>query len=116
MNTNRIKELQTDELIWIIFITISIFNIIGDEFEKKYCKYKTNKDLNTSKNIFTTTLFISLLVYLYISYTRYIKYKDNPQKKFNDVRLFSSILVVIASIINFYCQINDRQPTNPTIL
>ena len=34
MNNDRLKELQIDEIIWIIFITVSITNIIGDEFEK----------------------------------------------------------------------------------
>ena len=34
MNNDRLRELQIDEIIWIIFITISIINIIGDEFEK----------------------------------------------------------------------------------
>ena len=61
MNTDRLKELQIDEIIWIIFITISIINIIGDEFEKNYCTTKNSNSLNTSKNIFTKlfSLFIS---------------------------------------------------------
>ena len=46
MNNNRLKELQIDEIIWIIFITISIINIIGDEFEKNYCITKSQNSLN----------------------------------------------------------------------
>ena len=115
-NNTRLKELQIDEIIWIIFITISIINIIGDEFEKKYCTTKDLTSLNKSKNIFTFTLFASLLIYSYILYTRYQKYKNNTNNNLNKERLFASILVVIATIINLYCQLKDRQPTNPTIL
>ena len=116
MNNTRLKELQIDELIWIIFITISIINIIGDEFEKKYCLTKEQNNLNISKNIFTFTLFASLLIYGYILYTRYKKYQNDINNNLNKNRLFASILVVVASIINLYCQLKDRQPTNPTIL
>lgn len=116
MNTNRLKELQVDEIIWIIFITISIVNIIGDEFEKNYCTTQNPNSLNTSKNIFTLTLFASFIIYSYILYLRYKKVKNNPYNNLNKNRLFAGILVVVASIINFYCQLKDRQPPNPTIL
>jgi len=116
MNNPRTKELQIDEIIWIFFIIISIINIIGDEFEKDYCKNNNPNSLNTSKNIFTFTLSISLLIYIYILYLRYNKYKKNPDESLNKKRLFASIIVVIASSINLYCQLKDRQPTNPTIL
>lgn len=116
MNGDRLRELQIDEIIWVIFITISIINIIGDEFEKKYCTTKNPSSLNTSKNIFTFTLFASLVVYCYILYTRVQKLNRNPNNPLTKQRLFASILVVVASIINLSCQIKDRQPTNPTIL
>ena len=116
MNNTRLKELQIDEIIWIIFITISIINIIGDEFEKNYCTTKNQNSLNKSKNIFTFTLFASLIIYSYILYTRYQKYNNNPNNFLTKQRLFAAILVVVATIINFYCQLKDRQPTNPTIL
>ena len=116
MNNDRLKELQIDEIIWIIFITVSITNIIGDEFEKNYCQTKNQNSLNKSKNIFTLTLFISLIIYSYILYTRYQKLKNNPYNNLTKQRLFASILVVVASFINLSCQLKDRQPTNPTIL
>ena len=116
MNTDRLNELQIDEIIWLIFITVSIFNIIGDEFEKNYCQTKNLNSLNKSKNIFTLTLFISFIIYSYILYTRYKKLRNNPYNNLTKKRLFASILVVVACSINLLCQIKDRQPTNPTIL
>ena len=115
-NNTRLKELQIDEIIWIIFITISIINILGDEYEKDYCLNNNQQSLNTSKNIFTFTLFASLLIYLYILFQRYNKYKNNPNNNLTKERLFASTLVVVASIIFLTCQLKDRQPTNPTIL
>ena len=115
-NNTRLKELQIDEIIWIIFITISIINILGDEYEKDYCLNNNQQSLNTSKNIFTFTLFASLLIYLYILFQRYNKYKNNPNNNLTKERLFASTLVVVASIIFLTCQLKDRQPSNPTIL
>lgn len=116
MNHTRIKELQIDEIIWIVFITISIINIIGDEIEKDYCTTQNQDKLNKAKNIFTFTLFASLLVYCYLLYLRYNKYKKNPNNYLNKDRFFASVLVVAASAIFLYCQLKDRQPPNPTIL
>ena len=42
MNNDKERELRVDEWIWVIFIILSIFNIFGDELEKKLAMLKGN--------------------------------------------------------------------------
>ena len=116
---SKINELRIDEVIWITFIILNILNIIGDEYEKDY--YINNNDERDilAKDIFTFTVFISLIIYLYILYKRYVTMKDTrlsgKDTSICDTRFFGSILVVTASILFLYCQIKDRRAINPSI-
>ena len=117
---DRIKELTIDELIWIIFIILSLLNIFGDELEKKICYYHNKQDKNISKKIFTFTVFISFLIYSYIFYQRYQTFEKNKnninKKNICQTRLFGSILVLIASALFLSCQLTDKEDENPNIL
>ena len=120
MNNNAIKELKIDEFIWIIFIILSIINIIGDKCLINYYKYN-NKDKNKqAKDIFTLSVFISLIIYIYLLYKRYKVYYNNKINNKNTnicgTRLFATILVVTATILFLYCQLEDRKAVNPTIV
>lgn len=120
INKNRIKELGIDEFIWIIFIVLSILNIIGDECEKDYCISHLEDKKKISKNIFTFTIFISLLIYLYLEGQRCYHYKECKYKKQNTsiwgLRCFGGLLVIVATVLFLYCQIVDSDSQNPSVL
>ena len=63
---DRIYELKIDEWIWVIFIILSALNIFGDEYERQYCASHCYSKKIVSKHIFTFTVFISLLIYLFL--------------------------------------------------
>lgn len=115
----RVSELVIDEWIWVVFIILSILNISGDEIEKHYCYYHEKKDKETSKKIFKITVFVSLLIYIYLAHKNCKKYKlaleRNQDVTIVSIRKFASILVVIASSMLLYAQFNDIEPTNPSI-
>lgn len=119
MNNNQIKELWIDEVIWFIFIFLSIINIIGDECKKDYYVNDNNEKEELSKKIFLFTLFISFLTYLYISYMKYKRlkycYSNNQDCTCAEARFIGSIMVVIASGIFLYCQLKETTPVNPSI-
>jgi len=123
MNNNfdkeRVDELLIDEWIWIAFIILSILNITGDEFEKKYCYYHEEKSKNTSKKIFTFTVFISFIIYNYLAYKNCNKYKkaliNNQDTNIITKRCIASILIVIASTLLLSAQLEDKNPTNPSL-
>ena len=120
MNYDEIKELRIDEIIWIIFIFLSILNITGDEYKKDYCINKSKESEILSKNIFLLTLFISFLVYTYIAYKKYkrvqFNYEHNLDNTLAKRRLLASILVVVASIIFLSCQVEECSGNNPSML
>ena len=117
MNSN-IRELRIDEVIWIIFIILSILNIIGDENEKYYYINNNDERDKLAKDIFIFTLVISLLLYLYTLYKRYNKMKNAKDNNLYicEYRLFGSILVVTATIIFIYCSIKETRASNPSIV
>lgn len=117
---NQITDLTKDEWIWIIFIALSILNIIGDEHEKSYLTNHKQNEEEKAKNIFTITVAISLLIYIYILHRNYTSYQNNKQNIENDyptkVRLFGNLLVVIGVICLLYYQIKETNPSNPSII
>ncbi len=120
MNDNAFNDLRIDEMIWVIFIVLSILNIIGDECLIEYYSFSNDNKNKQAKDIFTISVFISLIIYLYLLYKRYNVYKNN---KINNkdtmicgIRLFGTILVVVATILFLYCQLEDRKALNPSIV
>lgn len=115
----RARELVIDEWIWIVFIILSILNISGDELEKKYCYYHIEKEKLRAKNIFTLTVFVSFLIYVYLAYKNCNKYKKaklaNQDTSVISARSIGSILVVIASTLFLTAQLKDTKATNPSI-
>jgi len=115
----RLTELTVDEWIWVVFIILSILNITGDECEKKYCRYHEVNAKSLSKKIFKITVFVSFLIYFYLSIKNYNKYKllkeNNEDVSLAISRYFASVLVVIASFIFLYAQFKDSEPIDPSI-
>ena len=115
----RVSELVIDEWIWIIFIVLSVLNISGDEIEKNYCYYHEQKDKERSKKIFIFTVFVSLLIYLYLAYNNCKKYNMAKEKHEDlsncSIRRLASILVVTASSLYLYAHFKDTQPVKASI-
>ena len=120
MKNEKEKELVVDEWIWVIFIILSVFNIFGDELEKKFYREKDLSSKNLSKTIFTLTVLVSFFIYIYLSYRKYqVISKNKAQGKKTDIcetRFFASVLVVIASFLYLYCQLNDQDDVNPSLV
>ena len=114
----KLTELTIDEWIWIIFIILSILNIVGDELDKDYCLYQDTNEKSLSKKIFNLTVFISFIIYAYLAYRGYNRLNNaiklNQNIDLAKSRLFANILVLIASFILLYDQIKEPLPENPT--
>ena len=120
MDYDKISQLRIDEWIWVIIIFLSIMNIFGDECEKDFCIYHNTIKKKQAKKIFIFTLFISLLIYLYLEKIRYknlVSCRLNKQNTiFWEIRCFGGFLVIIATLLFLYCQIVEPDPQNPLIV
>ncbi|MBQ8682010.1 MAG: hypothetical protein IJ509_03775 [Bacilli bacterium] len=119
IDRERVTELTIDEWIWVVFIILSLLNIGGDELDKKYCFDHEIKEKELSLKIFTFTVFVSFLIYIYLAYKNCKKYRKakmkNQDTSLISTRCFASILVVVASTMFLTAQLRDKVPTNPSL-
>lgn len=116
---SKINELEFEKILWLIFIFIAALNIYGDEIEELFRLNNDETLEQTSKKIFTFTITISLLIYLYFGYRNYIFFKSSAtdeERKLTCIRLAGSILIIIGTLFILYYDIKDQEPIGtPTI-
>lgn len=103
----RLKEIKINDIIFVVYIVISIAAIICNNIEED--NIKNNKEsTKVITSIRSAIIIVGILIYLYFVYTSYKNFKNpdknlsNKDKKANNYALLSSILFLIASIIVFY--------------
>lgn len=119
MNTNNrdIRNVIVDEEIWIIFIVISLFNIVGDEIDKRNLMLNNSHSKN-AKEIFLFTAIIAITIYIYFTirnYDDYMSYRNTTYSNLYKERLLGSILIVVGSIMIVYFNINVSNLYSPEI-
>lgn len=110
----RLKQIKTENYVWIIYIFLIILCFISNYYEKNY--FLTNNQISKEKykNILIFIFSVALLVYTYFLYDSYQDYKNlstynNKKKKdFTKYSLIGSILIFIAGAIFLYIAINDQ--------
>ena len=65
MNNNTIRNLKIENLIWIIYLFISIAALVSNYFEEDYIKTKNFKDFRTYKTINVEIFIVAFFIYLY---------------------------------------------------
>lgn len=102
-STEILSNIKKGDIIFIIFICLSIAGIIANTYEKKY---HLRQDANGNKkahNIRMAVLTISLIIYIYFLYTR-IRKKSKVESFLNNLDILASILFVIAGIVFLYTE------------
>jgi len=110
----RLKQIEKENYVWIIYIFLIILCFISNYYEKNY--FLTNNQISKEKyrNILIFIFSVALLVYTYFLYDSYKDYKNlsiynNKKKKdFTKYSLIGSILIFIAGAIFLYIAINDQ--------
>lgn len=115
---SKIKELEFEKILWLIFIFLSALNIYGDNIQELFFMSSNNNFERTAKNIFTFTIAISLLIYLYFGYRnyKYVKISNDQDKNLALIRFAGSILIIIGILFILYYNIKEQEPIGtPTI-
>ena len=111
---NRIKQINIENKIWIIYIGIIILSWYANSFEKNYFLYKNNLSKKKYKDITIIIFSILVLVYLYflkgsIDDIKNLKPNDTKEKKdLVYLSFIGSLLVFTSGIIFLYIAINDK--------
>ena len=113
-NSPILKEIETENFIWIIYLFLIGLSFLANKFEKDYY---INGNINDKEKYRIINIFIftvALIIYIYffkgnIDTVNKLNCGDSYDKIFfNKLNLFSTSLIVIAGIIFLYIAINDK--------
>ena len=111
MNNKQEKEinrLNFEDILWCIFIILSILNIISNKLQKDYVISNNKIYEHKANNISIKVLIILIIIYLYFFIRNYnmLKNKDKPTET-DYIKVMGSLLFVIGTICLLYFQINS---------
>jgi magnesium-transporting ATPase (P-type) len=108
MYNDEIKRLDFEDLIWIVFIILSIGSIVGDNYQKIYIKTKNNSYKNKANNLFEIILFITLLIYIYFIIRNYYFWKKESNKQLYFIKLLGSAFLLAGVLCLIYFQTHEN--------
>ncbi len=110
----RLKEINIEDFIWIIYIGIIFLSFYSNYLEKQYFLNNDINSKNKYRTIIITIFSILVLVYLYFLIDSYNSIKsldsnvDDKTKLLTYLSFIASLLIVIAGIIYLYIALNDE--------
>lgn len=111
----KLKQLKTEDYIWLIYIGIIIMSWYSNNLERKYFIYNDIKSKEDYRKIMILIFSILLVIYLYFVKDSFFDLKtlkpyDSAKKK--DLTLLSfigSLLIAISGFIFLYIAIMDEE-------
>lgn len=113
-NSEIIKEIETENFVWIIYLFIIGLSFLANKFEKDYY---INGNIDDKKkyriiNIFIFSVVLVIYIYFFkenIKSVNKLNCNDSYEKiMFNKLNLLATSLIVIAGIIYLYIAIKDE--------
>lgn len=112
---NRLKEINIEDFIWIIYMIIIILSFYANEIEKNYFLTQNETLKKEYQNLMILIFSVLLIVYGYFVYDGYtdinqLKNSDSETKiKFTYISFIASILILISGILFLYIAISDEE-------
>lgn len=105
----EIRRLNFEDILWIIFILLSILNITSNDYQKKYVisNHQQYEDNANKISIFVLTVLVFIYLYFFIRNNNMYNNKDNPTKE-DFVKLLGSLFFIIGALCLLYFQINSE--------
>ena len=114
MNSNinkRLKQIQTENSIWIIYLFIIGFSFYANHLEKDYFLTHNEKSKINYRRINATIFIILIFVYSYFEKDAIESFqnknKEKKQIKFDTLSLIATTAVLISGIIFLYIILED---------
>ena len=110
---NKLKQLNTEDFIWIIYLGIIFFSWYSNSLERNYYVNNDTDSKKKYRHINEVIFTILLIVYLYFlksSYTDYknLKETDSSKKKtLITLAFYASLLITISGAIFLYISLVD---------
>ena len=111
----RLKDIKTENFIWIIYLVIIFLSYYANSKEKNYILYNDQKSRQEYQTLLIIIFGILLIVYLYYVIDSYneiknLKYYDTAKKKnLTYASFIGSFLVLLSGIIFLTIAIIDDE-------
>ena len=109
----RINEINTENVVFLIFIILIIMSYVANSFEKKYFLYSDNSYKKIYYYIQVVIFFVVVSVNLYYVYISYLEVANlsrcSSYKKIKYAYLdyYASIFALLAGLILLYVAVDD---------
>ena len=110
----RIKEIEFEDIVFVIFIVIIIMSYIANDFEKKFFIYKNESDKKTYYYLQIVIFLIIVVINIYyvlanLKEVSNLSWNDSyKRRKYAKLDLFASVSALIATSIILYIAISDK--------
>ena len=112
---DRLEDIKTENIVWIIYIGIIILSYYANSKEKKYILYNDEKSKKEYQNLMIIIFSILLIIYYYFTKDSYDDLKNinilDTEKKKNLLYLsfIGSLLILISGVIFLIIAIVDDE-------
>lgn len=112
---DRLEDIKTENIVWIIYIGIIILSYYANSKEKKYILYNDEKSKKEYQNLMIIIFSILFVIYYYFTKDSYDDLKNinifDTEKKKNLLYLsfIGSLLILISGVIFLIIAIVDDE-------
>lgn len=110
---SKLKSIDTEDLIWVVYLGIIIFSWYSNSLERKYFLFNDLKSKDKYRDTLIIIFSILLVVYTYFlkSSIRDVKniksYDSNKKKRLVYLSFYASLLITISGFLLLYIAYND---------
>ncbi len=110
--TKRIKQINTENKIWLIYLIIIAFSFYSNYLEKDYFLNDNLESKEKYRKINITIFTVITIVYLYFEKEAWDslkeKNKNKKLKQYDTLAFIASSMILLSGIIFLYIAIDDK--------
>ena len=110
-NYKRLKQIEIENKVWIVYFFLIGLCLYGNSFEKKYFLYGNNYDKEKYRKITIFIFSIAVIIYFYFFIDSYKDVKNNnyntKSKSYSELSFLGSTLILISGLIFLYLAVVD---------
>ncbi len=103
---NRLKEIENENIIWLIYLGIILLSYYANSIEKDYILNGNEQSKEKYRKIMIFIFSILVIIYLYFLYDSYKSLDDSNLSKLSFI---ASLLIFTSGIIFLYIAYKDKE-------
>ena len=110
----RLKQIDVENFVWIIYFFIICLCLISNKYEKRYFCFNDQKSKGSYRKLTIIIFIISVIIYIYFFYDNYkdvrvLKTTNKKTIRLSNLSLLGSTLVLISGLIFLYIAFVDTE-------